>query len=59
MKAPKFRAVDMVRQIRDRHARLLTGKTTAEIVAFYRTAGEAAIQEARERAKPHWRKPAS
>jgi hypothetical protein len=56
MKAPKIRAVDMVRRIRDRHARLLTGKTTAEIVAFYRMAGETAIQDARERAKPHRQK---
>jgi hypothetical protein len=56
MKAPKIRAVDMVRRIRDRHAQLLTGKTTAEIVAFYRAAGETAIQDARERAKTHRRK---
>lgn len=56
MKAPKIRAVEMVRQIRDRHARLLAGKTTAEIIAFYRAAGDAAMQEARERAKPRRRK---
>ena len=37
----------MVRRIRDRHARMLTGKKTAEIIAFYRVAGEAAIQDAR------------
>jgi hypothetical protein len=46
----------MVRQIRGRHARLLTGKTTAEVIAFYRAAGEAAMQDARERAKPRRRK---
>jgi hypothetical protein len=56
MKAPKIRTVEMVRRIRDRHARLLTGKTTAEIMAFYRAAGEAAMQDARERAEPHRRK---
>jgi hypothetical protein len=56
MKSPKIHAVDMVRRIRDRHARLLTGKTTAEVIAFYRTAGEAAIQDARERMKPRRRK---
>lgn len=56
MKAPKIHAVDMVRRIRDRHTRLLTGKTTAEIIAFYRAAGEAAMQDARERAKPRRRK---
>ncbi len=56
MKSPKIRAVEMVRRIRDRHARLLTGKTTAEIIAFYRAAGEAAMREASARAKPHRRK---
>ena len=56
MKSPKIRAVDMVRRIRDRHARLLIGKTTAEVIAFYRAAGEAAMQDARERAKPRRRK---
>jgi hypothetical protein len=56
MKSPKIHAVDMVRQIRDRHARLLTGKTIAEVIAFYRAAGEAAMQDARERAKPRRRK---
>jgi hypothetical protein len=56
MKSPKIRAVDMVRRIRDRHAKLLTGKTTAEVIAFYRAAGEAAMQDARERAKPRRRK---
>ncbi len=56
MKAPKIRAVDMVRRIRDRHAELLAGKTAAEIIAFYRAAGETAIQDARERAKPQRRK---
>jgi hypothetical protein len=51
MKAPKIRAVEMVRRIRDHHSQLLRGKTTAEIIAFYRSAGEAAIQDARGRAK--------
>ena len=39
MKATKLRAVDMVRRIRDRHARQLAGKTEAEVIAFYRAAG--------------------
>lgn len=56
MKTPEIRAVEMVRQIRDRHARLLTGKTTPQIIAFYRAAGEAAVRDARERAKPRRRK---
>jgi len=29
----------MTRKIRDRHARRLAGKTTEEIIAFYRAAG--------------------
>jgi hypothetical protein len=56
MKITEIRAVEMVRRIRDRHARLLTGKTTSEIISFYRAAGEAAMQDARERAKPRRRK---
>jgi hypothetical protein len=51
-----MRAVEMVRRIRDRHTRLLTGKTTTEIIAFYRAAGDAAMQDACERAKPRRRK---
>jgi hypothetical protein len=56
MKAPEIRAVEMVRRIRDRHARLLKGKTTDEVIAFYRAAGDAAMQDARERVKPRRRK---
>ncbi|HYM62616.1 MAG TPA: hypothetical protein VEZ11_17160 [Thermoanaerobaculia bacterium] len=56
MKIPKIRAVDMVRRIRDRHARLLTGKTPDEIIAFYRAAGEAAMRDARDREKHRRRK---
>jgi hypothetical protein len=41
----------MVRQIRDRQTRRLAGKSRDEIIAFYRAAGEAAQQEARERSK--------
>jgi hypothetical protein len=46
----------MVRRIRDRHARILKGKTTTEIIAFYRAAGEAAMEDARQRAKTRRRK---
>ena len=56
MKATKVRAVDMVRRIRDHHARQLAGKTAAEIIAFYRAAGEAATEDLRERAKPRKQK---
>jgi hypothetical protein len=51
MKAPRIRAVEMVRKIRDRQARRLAGKSTAEIIAFYRAAGEAAMQDAESRSK--------
>lgn len=51
MKAPRIRAVDMVRKIRDRQTRLLAGKSPDEVVAFYRAAGEAATQDAEHRSK--------
>jgi hypothetical protein len=56
MKATKLRAVEMVRRIRDRHARQLAGKTEAEIIAFYRAAGEAAAEDLRQRPKARRRK---
>ena len=49
MKAPRLRAVEMVRKIRDRHARRLVGKSPEEMVAVYRAAGEAAMQDAKRR----------
>ena len=49
MKATSIRAVEMVRRIRDRQAKLLAAKTPAEVIAFYRAAGEAAMQDARQR----------
>ena len=51
MKATKLRAVDMVRRIRDRHARQLANKTEAEVIAFYRAAGQAATEDLRQRTK--------
>lgn len=45
----QIKAVEMVRQIRDEQARLLEGKSGAEIIAFFRKAGEAARREARKR----------
>lgn len=56
MKVPKLRAVEMVRRIRDRHARQLSGKTDAEIIAFYRAAGEAAMEDVRARSKSRKRR---
>ena len=41
----------MVRRIRDRHAQQLVGKTEAEVIAFYRAAGEAATEDLRQRTK--------
>lgn len=56
MKAPRLRAVQMVRRIRDRHARQLAGKTEAEIIAFYRAAGKAATEDLHRQSKPRTRK---
>jgi hypothetical protein len=55
MKVPRVRAVEMVRRIRDRHARKLRGKTAEEVIAFYRAAGQAAVEDA-QRAKPRRRR---
>jgi hypothetical protein len=51
MKAPRIRAVEMVRAIRDRQSRRLAGKSPEEIIAFYRAAREAAMQDADRRVK--------
>ena len=56
MKAPKIRAVEMVRTIRDRQSRRLAGKSAEEIIAFYRAAGEAAMQDVARRSKARRRK---
>jgi hypothetical protein len=56
MKVPKIRAVEMARRIRDRQTRRLAGKTPDEVIAFYRAAGQAALQDARQRAKPRRRR---
>lgn len=45
----QIKAVEMVRRIRDEHARLLAGKSTAEMIAFFRQAGDAARREAKKR----------
>lgn len=38
----EIRAVEMVRGIRDEQATMLAGKSNAEIIAFFKEAGEAA-----------------
>jgi hypothetical protein len=43
----QIQAVEMVRRIRDELARELAGKSDADIIAFYRRAGDAARESAR------------
>lgn len=45
----QINAVEMVRRIRDEQARLLEGKSDAEIIAFFKKAGDAARREAKKR----------
>lgn len=48
----QIKAVEMVRHIRDEQARLLEGRSPAQIIAFFRKAGDAARREARKRQSP-------
>jgi len=43
----QIQAVEMVRRIRDELARELAGKSDADIIAFYRRAGDAARKSTR------------
>ena len=43
----QIQAVEMVRRIRDELARELAGKSDADIIAFYRRAGDAARESAK------------
>jgi hypothetical protein len=43
----QIRTVEMVRRIRDELARELAGKSDADIIAFYRRAGDAARESAK------------
>ena len=45
----QIKAVDMVRRIRDEQAKMLTGKSKPEIIAFFKKAGEDARQGAKSR----------
>jgi len=45
----QIKAVEMVRRIRDEQAKLLAGKSDAEIIAFLRKAGKAARRKAKKR----------
>ncbi len=44
-----IRAVELVRQIRDKQAAALSGKSTEEIIAFFHRAAEVAREDARKR----------
>jgi hypothetical protein len=44
----QIKAVEMVRRIRDEQAKLLAGKSNAEIIAFFRKAGQAARRKAKK-----------
>lgn len=52
----KIRTVEMIRRIRDRQARTLARKAPAEVIAFFRQAGEAAMEDVRQRSKARRRK---
>jgi len=45
----QIQAVEMVRRIRDEQAKMLAGKSRAEVIAFFRKAGESALQALKER----------
>ena len=45
----QIKAVEMVRRIRDEQAKLLAGKSDAEIITFFRKAGEAARRKAKKK----------
>jgi len=51
----QIKAVDMVRSIRDQQAQMLKGKSKAEIIDFFRKAGEAARNEAEQTRPAHSR----
>lgn len=43
----EIRAVELVRRIRDKQAQMLLGKSDAEIIAFFKQAGETVRDSAR------------
>ena len=47
----EIHAVEMVRQIRDRHAEFLTGKHDKELLEFFARAGETIQKQAKETRK--------
>jgi hypothetical protein len=53
--ARSVKAVELVRKIRDGMARRLADKTEAEVIAFFRQAGERARRRAERYAMPRGR----
>ena len=49
MKKNDIRAVEMVRRIRDQQATVLADKSEAQLLEFFRRAGEAARADAQQR----------
>lgn len=45
----QIKAVDMVRRIRDEQAQILAEKSKSEIMAFFKSAGEALREKAKSR----------
>ena len=48
-KIKAIQAVELVRRIRDEQAAALSGKSTDEVIAFFRRAAEQAREDARKR----------
>ena len=55
MKKDDIQTVEMVRRIRDAQAAVLADKSDAEVLEFFRRAGAAAREDARQRAAAHTR----
>ena len=49
MEENEIHAIEMVREIRDRLAEKLAGKTSEEVIKYYREAGARALEEARRK----------
>jgi len=48
-----IKAVEMVRRIRDAQAEQCAAMSSAEVIAFFKRAGDAAREDARRRTKHH------
>lgn len=48
----QIKAVEMVRRIRDEQAQMLADKSTAELIDFFKKAGEAAREHSKRRQTP-------